>query len=29
LVYDLLSDLIPFPIHALALKTSIPSKGHS
>lgn len=29
LVYDLVSDLMPFPIHALALQTSIPQKGHS
>jgi len=27
LVYDLVNDLMPFPIHALALKTSAPSKG--
>ncbi len=27
LVYDLVTDLMPFPIHALALKTSAPSKG--
>lgn len=27
MVYDLVSDLMPFPIHALALQTSIPSKG--
>lgn len=25
LVYSLVTDLMPFPIHALALKTSIPS----
>ena len=25
LVYGLVTDLMPFPIHALALKTSIPS----
>ena len=29
LVYDLVNDLMPFPIHALALQTSIPQKGHS
>ena len=29
LVYDLVRDLIPFPIHALALKTRAPSKGTS
>jgi len=29
LVYDLVRDLIPFPIHALALKTRAPSKGNS
>ena len=28
LVYDLLRDLIPFPIHALALHTRAPSKGN-
>ena len=28
LVYDLLRDLIPFPIHALALTTRAPSKGN-
>ena len=28
LVYDLLRDLIPYPIHALALKTRAPSKGN-
>ena len=29
LVYDLLRDLIPYPIHALALSTRAPSKGNS
>lgn len=29
MVYDLVSDLMPFPIHALALQTSVPSKGNS
>lgn len=29
LVYDLLRDLIPHPIHALALTTRAPSKGNS
>ena len=29
LVYDLLRDLIPYPIHALALTTRAPSKGNS
>lgn len=29
LVYDLLRDLIPFPIHALALTTRAPSKGNT
>jgi BolA protein len=29
LVYDLVRDLIPFPIHALALRTRAPSKGTS
>jgi BolA family transcriptional regulator, general stress-responsive regulator len=29
LVYDLVNDLMPFPIHALALQTSVPSKGNS
>ena len=29
LVYDLVRDLIPFPVHALALKTRAPSKGTS
>lgn len=29
LVYDLVNDLMPFPIHALALQTSIPQKGNS
>jgi len=28
LVYDLLRDLIPYPIHALALTTRAPSKGN-
>lgn len=28
LVYDLVLDLMPFPIHALALQTSVPSKGN-
>jgi BolA family transcriptional regulator, general stress-responsive regulator len=28
MVYDLVTDLMPFPIHALALHTSIPSKGN-
>ncbi len=28
LVYDLLRDLIPYPVHALALKTRAPSKGN-
>lgn len=28
LVYDLVQDLMPFPIHALALQTSVPSKGN-
>lgn len=27
LVYDLVNDLMPFPIHALALRTSAPSQG--
>lgn len=26
-VYDLVNDMMPFPIHALALRTSAPSKG--
>lgn len=29
LVYDLVNDLMPFPIHALALQTSTPKKGNS
>ncbi len=29
LVYDLVHDLMPAPIHALALQTSIPQKGNS
>lgn len=29
LVYDLVNDLMPFPIHALALQTSTPQKGNS
>ena len=29
LVYDLLRDLIPHPIHALALTTRAPSKGNT
>jgi BolA protein len=29
LVYDLVNDLMPFPIHALALQTSTPLKGTS
>lgn len=29
MVYDLVNDLMPFPIHALALQTSCPSKGSS
>jgi BolA protein len=29
LVYDLVDDLMPFPIHALALQTSEPSKGNT
>lgn len=29
LVYDLLRDLIPYPIHALALTTRAPSKGNT
>jgi len=29
LVYELLRDLIPYPIHALALSTRAPSKGNS
>ena len=29
LVYDLLRDLIPYPIHALTLSTRAPSKGNS
>jgi BolA protein len=29
LVYDLVRDLIPFPIHALALKTRAPTKGNT
>jgi stress-induced morphogen len=29
MVYDLVTDLMPFPIHALALHTSAPSKGNS
>jgi BolA protein len=29
LVYDILRDLIPYPIHALALSTRAPSKGNS
>ena len=28
LVYDLVRDLIPYPIHALALTTRAPSKGN-
>jgi len=28
MVYDLITDLMPFPIHALALHTSIPSQGN-
>ena len=28
MVYDLVTDLMPFPIHALALQTSAPSKGN-
>jgi len=27
MVYDLVTDLMPFPIHALALQTSVPLKG--
>ncbi len=29
MVYDLVNDLMPFPIHALALQTSCPNKGNS
>jgi len=29
LVYDLVRDLIPHPIHALALSTRAPSKGNT
>lgn len=29
LVYDLVNDLMPFPIHALALQTSVPTKGNT
>jgi len=29
LVYDLLRDLMPYPIHALALQTKAPIKGNS
>jgi BolA protein len=29
LVYDLLRDLIPHPIHALVLSTRAPSKGNT
>ncbi len=29
LVYDLLRDLMPYPIHALALHTKAPPKGNS
>ncbi len=29
LVYDLLRDLIPYPIHALALRTRAPFKGNT
>jgi BolA protein len=29
LVYDLLRDLIPYPIHALTLSTRAPLKGNS
>lgn len=29
LVYDLLRDLMPYPIHALALHTQAPQKGNS
>lgn len=28
MVYDLVKDLIPHPIHALALKLSVPTKGN-
>ena len=29
LVYDLVNDLMPFPIHALALQTTAPTRGNT
>lgn len=29
MVYDLVNDLMPFPVHALALKLSIPTRGNT